>query len=363
MELENVGMPPKKPGVLDALRDFAEQETRYKTQNPFAMRESTASLSLQLEYYQSILKAYGKSRDKQDRNTLPYLKYQLKKIQAKLRPTLWNIIAYSPLVEAARLFLAGNYARFQWHEKTMANVSIVQMQSANLQSLQEALRAQGFSLSMEGPLQKMLQHDLDNFHLRYTEPRYANTDFVLHFAKIPGTDVYYFQKFDAESRPALRDVLNGHSSTSRRTVQVAGEQNLTAGQASALVNNRPVAVTADGAETWLTNAHSPRQSFDLEKMLSAYPIKELSNLVQKARLIESLKDGGRPDITLQLHGGQHKYKIEVTPALNGFHFYDKNGRITDPATLTKQGQAEKLEQSKALTQQPDQSFASKLKLA
>ncbi len=66
--------------------------------------------------------------------------------------------------------------------------------------------------------------------------------------------------------------------------------------------------------------------YDVEKALSAHPIKELQNEQEKARLVESLKKGNRQSVTFIENGNQQKAFVEANPQFKSINVYDSQMR-------------------------------------
>ncbi|MCF0049277.1 hypothetical protein LXM25_04355 [Dyadobacter sp. LJ53] len=66
--------------------------------------------------------------------------------------------------------------------------------------------------------------------------------------------------------------------------------------------------------------------FELEKVLSKLPIKELGNEQDKTRLIESLQKGNRQAVTFSENGTEQRRYIEANPQFKSVTVYDENAK-------------------------------------
>jgi hypothetical protein len=64
--------------------------------------------------------------------------------------------------------------------------------------------------------------------------------------------------------------------------------------------------------------------YNLDATLSKYPIKELTNEVDKSQLIESLQRGNKQSVTFLQNDKEQKVFIEASPQFKSFNFYDAN---------------------------------------
>ena len=331
--------------VLDALRLYAEQETQLLIANPRGHRTDRTAMQLKYQHYTNLNKSLRKGADREERRSLQYVRKERGKLRAALSPTIARKILYSGIVDTVRNFMAGKHTLYKWHYQTLQNDRQDTIRTHNLVSLQDSLKKTGFNMSMEGPLQKMIDLNLPEFHLQYNDPLHCkNTDFTLHFKKIPGADIYYLEKFDASSRLTLQSVLTNDNTTVRQSFSLLDKMKVTAVEAANLVNGRSVCKEVDGKETWLSldltrkdkqqNYAYKAQTFDLEKVLGKWPIKQWENLGQRNTLLDTLKMGNGREVTMIIKGQSIKYTIEDAPSLKTIHIFDNNNRLQDAGAIT-----------------------------
>lgn len=341
MELSDLMTNSPGNRVVQALELYAEQLAQLQISRPWASRNDRETLSLQLDYYTNVYKAYKKKTPAYEKSSLRYLRRQIAKTRAQLRPNLIKKILYSRPVDTVRNFISGDQAAFSWHDRSLRQIQRSVVQDHNLHALTESMKKSGFNFQMEGTLKKMIEQDAPNFHIRYADARHSKSDFVLHFRKMPGSDIYFFEKFDAFARPDLDAVLQKKYSGLRQTFSRDGEISFTAREAENLVNGKSVCKNIAGKETWLVldaaGINEPaafRQiSFDLQKALKKLPIKQLDNPTQYKAITEALKTGGQKEVTLVVAGYDSKYKLEVSPHRKTIDILDKDNSLVDLAKL------------------------------
>jgi len=74
--------------------------------------------------------------------------------------------------------------------------------------------------------------------------------------------------------------------------------------------------------------YSEGYGFDVAKELNKYGIKELADPKKEAQLIDALKDGNKPVVTVVGQDGQQlKLRVEAMPRFNNINFFQLNGKI------------------------------------
>jgi hypothetical protein len=330
--------------LLDALRVYAEQDAQLKIANPRGHSTDRSALQLKYLHYTNIYKAFKKGANREEKKTLRYIRHERAKLRAKLRPTLVRRVRYSRIMDVMAGFLVGRYTMYKWHNQTLQNDQKDVLRMHNLTNLQDGIKKAGFNISVEGPMQKMVDLNLPEFHLRYNDPLHCkNTDYVLHFKKIPGSDIYYFDKFDATARPTLQSVLNNDSSSVRQSFSLLDSMNVSAREAANLVNGHAVSKEINGKEIWhylditrrndLQNYPYKTYTFDLEKALAKLPIKQLESPGQRSTLLRELKAGNNREVTISRNGQPIKYTIEAAPNIKTINFFDSNNRLQDMGAI------------------------------
>lgn len=327
--------------VADAIYLYTEQETQLRISNPLESRYDSRSLSLKLQYYNSIHNTFRKHANPYEKLSLRFMRHEIAKMKARLNPTTLNKILYSPIANRIRNFINGNNLAYARHNNTITSIERELIHAHNLQTLTASMKKGGFNFEIEGTLKKMIDQDLPEFHIRYADIHYKKADFVLHFKKIPRTDLYYFEKFDAVSRPTLDALLNNDASCTRHTFYLQDKMRFSAGEATALVNGKCVCKDTDGKETWLMldaispNKQSPfnKVSFDLEKALADLPIKQRENPAQYQAILQALKGGNQKEVTLIINGQALKYGIEAAPTRKTIDIMNKDNQLLDKSKI------------------------------
>lgn len=323
--------------VTEAIYLYAEQEAQLQISNPHALRSDPHSIALKLDYYRDVFAAHRKKPNPQEKAALSYLYREISKMHAQLHPSLFNKIIYSPLIERARSFVSGNNILYRQYGETIRNIKKEVVKEHNLAILSEHMKKSGFKFEIDDTLKRMIEQDLPQFHIRYADMQHRNADFVLHFRKLPESEVYFFEKFDATARPDLEALLNNDYRSVRQTFSPHGELSFTAREAHSLVHGKSVCKIIGGKETWLLldgsgilQPNAFRQlSFDLQKVLKKLPIKQLDNPAQYKAISDALKTGISKEVTISVNGKDSKYLISAAPTRKTIDILDKDNKLVE----------------------------------
>lgn len=151
--------------LADAIFSYAEQDAQLRIGNPFASRNDQQAVSLKLQYYSSIYDAYRKTVHKEEKPSLRYVRHEIAKMNAALNPTAFNRFLYSTIIDRIRNFVNGNDLNYRHHNNHINTIITDRIREHNLASLTESMRNAGFKHNIEGPLAKMINRDLSQFHM------------------------------------------------------------------------------------------------------------------------------------------------------------------------------------------------------
>lgn len=328
--------------VAEAIYLYAEQEAQFKISNPVESRYGREPISLKLQYYGSVFQSLRKQATPQEKHSLRYLKHEMAKMRSSLNPNFLNKVLYSTIVNKIRNFIKGNSLFFSHHDKAIKALQKEIFLEDNLHNVSTEMKKAGFKFEMEGTLKKMLNQNLSHFHVCYADIQNRQADFVLHFAKIPGTEKYYFEKFDALARPSLDALLRKDPNCKRHTFSLTNSTRFVAKEAEALVNGKSVCKNVNGKDTWMVlesdgGFRTPtlkQVSFDLDKALHKLPLKNLDNPSQYKSITEALKSGIQKEVIFMLDGAEVKYSIEASPLKKSIDILDKDNKAVALHKLT-----------------------------
>lgn len=339
--------PPPENRVTNALLLYAEQEAQLKISNPVGHAADRQGLALKYEFYNSIVQNYKKGTTSAEKFSLAYVKHEMAKIKAVLEPTALRRMLYNRPMNAVRNFMNGNNL---WYREINRETQAIQKDilfAHNLETLKASMKGAGFSLNMDNVMERMLKQNFPSFHIRYADPLHQkDTDFTIHFKKIPGSDLYYLQKFDAASHPSLKAVLKNDPATVRKTFSLDDKMAFSATEAASLVNGKAVCKMVEGKEQWLslntTKGYNQENEynqvkFNLDRALEQLPILEMKDPTKAIRLIESLKTGVNKEVTLQIDNHQVKAVVAAAPQQKTVLLTEKNGQYMDLDRLMKRG--------------------------
>ena len=215
------------------------------------------------------------------------------------------------------------------------------MNQKNLDYLSDQVKYTGFGDTLQTQLAENIKKQLPEFSLQHQQIfGKQETVTALHFKKSPTSDMYFFNSYQV----SLAKDENGPKINQAFYIEKAN--NITLKEAFNLMNGRAVNKDLTNKEGQLYNAwvqldfknadaqgnYKLRQfhqnyGFDLEKVLSALPIKELGSEQDKARLVESLRKGNRQSVTFTENGTEQKRLIEANPQFKSITVYDENSRL------------------------------------
>ena len=306
--------------VAEALSLYAIQEAQSIAANPAGWKQDASGLDLKIRFYEGITAAAYPHPSKAERSTLRFVRHQIRRMSAIKYPTPLRQLIYHPVSIFLRDILLQRRQGFRQMETQIRHTMRNELRTLNHHAVQQSLNDRGFRLPVETILRKMMAQEMPQFHFRYADPaRCKNTEFVLHFAKVPGSDFYYFQSFDAATRPDLQSMLNRPAGAVQQSFDLYAGKSFSAPEAAALVNGGFVAHIEEGHEKWYSldteGQHLPGQvpliihSFDLE-----------------AELIRALREGQARSVELQIDGRGVRCKIQAAPQSRALAIYDEHGR-------------------------------------
>lgn len=328
---------PTYLGAKDALLFFAEQEATYRTQNVHEPINSPRSLQRKEDYYRSVYLKYRNSKDKNDRALLPFIRSEIRQTYAKLHPTTYNKIVYHPIVQALRQLIISQYRKFQALKVEIYDTTAAHSKKENVNSILEELQNRGFKLDMKDPIQRMLQHNLPEFTLRYYDMQHKDADFLLYFKKYPGTDTYYLAQFDATRHATQKEKYDANYSPNTLKHGISDNFVLTASEAANLANGRPLLKNTDGIDNWLrfdkngTIQQTDFINFDLKAHLSQYPLIEAKDAQKMAKIEDGLRQGDTMQTEINIQGTVQKVSISINNSLSGLLVTDKFGQTQFPS--------------------------------
>ncbi len=210
------------------------------------------------------------------------------------------------------------------------------MNQQNLNYLKDNLKYLGFGEKLYPELEKNIQQGFSEFKLNllneYGKDK-LNTD--LFFRKSDQSDMYFFNSYNAK--------LTNDSGSQSQSFYINRGNGFTLKEAYNLLDGRAVNKDLTNNEGQKYNAwvkldfadkdqngnckmkqFHQNYGYDLEAVLSKFPIKELSDDKQKEMLIRSLERGNLQSAAFEKDGKQEKMFIEANPQFKTINVYDGN---------------------------------------
>lgn len=338
---------PAENRIWDALLFHTEQEVKYRINNPLGSGNDMEAYRLKLEYLQDLQKSYKRNLTKPEKATKIFLRNEIRKLKVKTNPTIWNYLIRGRLARYLLNTVFANQNGIQGHLQQFNKFEKSVGQEQNLANLGTQLKQAGFNQNIDHALQKMLGQGLPKFHIRYADMQQPNTDFVLHFTKIPGSSTYVLEKFDAAARPSWEQTNKLGTSSNWMSFSLLGQEVFRPREAANLLNGRSI---SKGNDQWIvldrTNPQNPYKtiSFNLEKALSQIPLPEM-NAIKMKNFIDALQKGEMKELSFNIDGKMESYRIYANPIDQSIRAVDKNNSLVDPKQI---GQINKQQSQKAV---------------
>ena len=201
------------------------------------------------------------------------------------------------------------------------------MNQKNFDYLKDQVKFTGFGDALDNELKERMQKETSEFQISHTA-KFGNdsADATLHFKRSDQTDMYFFNRYD------LRLKQEQGPDVMEQTFYINKGNNITLKEAYNLMSGRSINKDLTNREGQVYNAwlqmdfkesdasgnfkmkqYHQNYGYDLAKVLSEHPIKELSNEQDKTRLMDSLSKGNRQSATFIENGNEQKHFIEANP--------------------------------------------------
>ncbi len=214
------------------------------------------------------------------------------------------------------------------------------MNIKNFEFLKDGLKYMGFGDKLNADLEARIKEQPAEFKLSFQgefkrDGATDKVDYKLDFKKSDQTDMYFFNRYQATLKH--EDPAQEKS----QTFYVTKNSGITAKEAYNLLSGRSVNKDLANKEgqpfnAWLQldfkekdkndnfkiKQYHSGYGYELEPVLNRYPIKELSNDEEKARMIKSLEKGNQHPVTFTRDGKEEKMHIEANPQFKTLNLYD-----------------------------------------
>jgi hypothetical protein len=212
------------------------------------------------------------------------------------------------------------------------------MNQKNFDYLKDQVKFTGFGDALESELKEKMQKQTPEFQISHSTKFGSDTaNATLHFKKSDQSDMYFFNRYNLSLKQEQSpDVVD-------QSFYINKGNNITLKEAYNLMSGRSINKDLTNKEGQVYNAcmqmdfketdasgnykikhYHQNYGYDLEKVLSSHPIKELANEQDKTRLIESLTKGNRQSVTFFENGNEQKHFIEANPKFKSINVYDEN---------------------------------------
>jgi hypothetical protein len=239
------------------------------------------------------------------------------------------------------------------------------MNEKNYEYLTEQLKRTGFEDTLNEVLRKNMEKQVPEFTL-YMQKDYGtdNVKASLHFKKSDESEMFFFNRYDLQLKKEENEEAIKQTFYPDKKITLKEGYNLLDGRA---VHKTLTTKEDQKYAAWLQldftkNTESGNYQFkqyhqnygyDLEKVLSKYPIKELSNEKFKEALIKSLERGNLQSATFLL--AEKEQKIFLTPnlafkTLNAFNDNMQKISLSELMQKNKQEQTNKVDNKQNISE-------------
>lgn len=274
-------------------------------------------------------------------------KYQYLSVRSVYRTMSQALNDKSLLIESQGLIDIGVMVSEYYRRLEVADLTNNQitnkMNTKNFEYLSDQIKFTGFDEALQDKLKEAILKGEPEFKLNHST--HYGEDIVntaLHFSKSKESDMYFFNSYRLTLEKAEA------SEKLEQTIYINKSGNITLKEAYNMLNTRAVnkniankegVISSDWFQLDFTQKtengnfkmkrYHENYGYDLEKVLTQYPIRELSNPDFKSNLIDSLKKGNLQIATFQLNGVDTKYRIEANPRFKTINIYDENMQRVD----------------------------------
>jgi hypothetical protein len=215
------------------------------------------------------------------------------------------------------------------------------MNQKNLDYLKENLLYMGFSDRLYPDLQKNIEQGFPEFTLKQqTEYGKLQMESTLYFRRSDQSDMYFFNRHDAHLKNGT-DATNNLQQTfylnKGRGITLKESFNLLQGRA---VNTDLTPREGEKYNAWVQLNFGEKDEhgnfkmkqfhqnygYDVVAAMAKYPIKELEDSAQTARLKMSLDKGNLQSVTMTVQGKEEKYFISANPQFKTIDIHDSHMR-------------------------------------
>lgn len=245
------------------------------------------------------------------------------------------------------------------------------MNVKNLEFLKEGLKYLGFGDKLNADLESKIKEQPNEFKLNlvgeFNKDNLSDrVNYTLDFKKSDQTDMYFLNRYQA--------TLKNDDPTQEKTqaFYITKNSGITAKEAYNLLSGRAVNKDLNNKEgqpynAWLqldfkekdkhdnykVKQYHQGYGYDLEMVMSKYPIKEQLNADEKTKLLKSLEKGNLTQVTFAREGGEDKMFVAANPQYKNLDIYDAKMEKKYQGIENKEKRGEDKSQEKKETQKQD----------
>ncbi len=314
--------------VAAELNAWRDREERFEKLFPGTLRNNRPFLKEKLNTLDTLNAKYRGTQDRDEQLTLRILKNEREQLAQTLYPGLIARLIY---------YIISSFQQRQIQKE------VVKVSTDGIQSLKERLAKTGFT-NIEHQLEYHIKQGQNSFSipLSYYVNEKDRMDHSLSFIK-DERGLYQLEGYQA----ALNREQAPDGNRKQNFYLSKGEMP-TAEQAYNLLNGRAVYFGSPGKEGRWTQLdlndkdasgdHRWKEfpanyGFDVEKVIRDMSLDGSLYPVTPEQLVQALKNGNRPELTVDKEGSQQKIFIEANPQFKSLNIYNEQGKKISLSSL------------------------------
>jgi hypothetical protein len=297
--------------VLKAYDHYLEEEFKFRSANRFVKYNDPAVLEHQQMTIENILERYKNNRHLNygEKHAKNYLRHELKRIKAKLKPNLYKRLRYAAIVDKPLRFLQKKYYSDRAFNDMSANYLTSNAVDTNTAAIHAELADMGIKIQKETSLAGFLQHGPKEFAFHVYDLQNANVDYLVHVKRVPDTSAYTIDNvkvsvFNNPQEVRQHDVQPIQTMTFDRSSQVKFD----AADMETLTKGQPLYKNIAGQEVFMlknpdTTTEVRKIPFNLNDSINALPIVDYRDVSNKSELATQLAQGKSSQVYLSTPNG------------------------------------------------------------
>ncbi len=295
---------------LGALSVYLAQEEKFRMANPMVGYNDPNVLDHQRMTYENILARFRKEKklNEGEKKTRSYIRHDLRRIKAKLKPNLLKRFLYNPWVNRQFNRLLGRQKNFGLYDGMVGLYHKTNAVDANIATLSQELKEIGVKDQLDTKLKEWLQLGMNEFAFHVFDIKMPNTDFLVHVKRIPDTSAYSVEKVKVSVFNNPQEVRGTDPPSQSMIFDMDSKARFNTADMEILTTGEPLYRNIGGQDAFvLRSDESPigfkKIDFDVRDNLKVFPIVGLHDASSMDELFQHLVQGKSSVVYLSGPGG------------------------------------------------------------